>query len=142
MRKQVYDSQVAGWSPTDKYQAINLNRVNNSHFARDEKTIEIRGIRPQKDAKEFLTLIEVIDGRLQFLKNQKTALALHLPPALGQAFVTAEMLERHLQYISDSGMSVKDYLQNFNLPPSAILLLGDAGYTRAGDLYCRKVWVH
>jgi len=64
---EVYTANPADWSPSHKYQNINLTRVG----LKSDATVEIRGFHAQKDATHFVAVTELLDKRIEWIKAQK-----------------------------------------------------------------------
>jgi hypothetical protein len=109
LRKEVYNYHRHGWAPADKYHALNVNRINDRNFPEEAKTLEVRSIRPQKSAAEFLALIEVIDGRLELNKTRKTSLELKLSQVDYYQGFDSKAFQKHLKYIGEAGVEPRDY---------------------------------
>jgi hypothetical protein len=109
LRKEVYNYHKHGWAPADKYHALNVNRINDGHFPEEAKTLELRSIRPQKSAAEFLALIKVIDGRLELNKTRIAPLELRLPKVGYYEGIDSKAFQKHLTYIAEAGVDPREY---------------------------------
>lgn len=109
LRKEVYNYHKHGWEPADKYHALNVNRINDRRFAEESKTLELRSIRPQKSAAEFLALIEVIDGRVELNKTRSAPLELNLPRVGYYEGLDSKAFQKHLSYVAEAGVEPKEY---------------------------------
>ncbi len=68
--KKVHKRTVMKWTPAHKYQGINLSRVVKD-MPYDERTIELRFIRPQQSGEQFKLTAEMITRRVEFLREQR-----------------------------------------------------------------------
>jgi len=57
LQDKVYFETPTGWDPPKKYQAFNVTRIVNNRTPVEEKTIEIRAIRPQQSIDDFIRQI-------------------------------------------------------------------------------------
>lgn len=67
--KKVYYKNPYNWEPGYKYQALNLSRTVNVDLNEDQKTIEIRALRSQRSAEEYINLLTLFESRIQYLKT-------------------------------------------------------------------------
>lgn len=69
IHKYTYTSSTAsGWGGADYYHAIRLQR---SESINEASTVEIRAFRPQATVDEFVLQLELIQGRIDFLKGKR-----------------------------------------------------------------------
>lgn len=141
LRKEVYNHHEHKWSPPDKYQALNLNRVNDPHFKMDQKTIEVRCVRPQKDAQEFLAVIEVLDGRIELNKTRSQPLALRMPEVSYYQRVQSTDLKKHLEYVAEAGIEPKKYAAQYKSLPEN-WARSFAASTLAITQFCSRIFTH
>ena len=74
IQNEVYTDTIGlGISKSDayKYQAINLSRIVDNAVDFKDKTIELRGIRPQKNLQEFFLEIEMFQKRVAYVGEFK-----------------------------------------------------------------------
>jgi hypothetical protein len=116
MSARVYDYNVKNWHPPQKYQAININRVGSKHFDISEQTIEVRSIRAQKSAAEFLAVVRVLEGRIELNKTRTQPLALD-KAVLNPKHIENQSLtmKKHLDYVAESGVSPEEYIRDYRL---------------------------
>jgi len=116
IRNRVYDYNIADWYPPQKYQAININRVGSKAFDISEQTIEVRSIRPQKSAAEFLAVVRVLEGRIELNKTRTLPLALD-KAKLHSARIESDSItmKKHLDYVAESGVSPEEYVRDYRL---------------------------
>ena len=69
IREKAYNYQKANWGPTEKYQAINIERMVVEGFDASEETVEIRCIRPQQSAEQFGLIANLFKKRMNYLKR-------------------------------------------------------------------------
>ena len=67
MTDDVYYRNPADWGPPEKYQNINLTRVP----LKEDATVEIRGLKAQASAENFVMLTEMFDRRIESLKGME-----------------------------------------------------------------------
>jgi hypothetical protein len=69
IEEQVYTETFYYKFGPKKYQAINLNRTANLNIPSSDRTVEIRSFAPQKDLNEFLLILELLEGRLAYVRK-------------------------------------------------------------------------
>ncbi len=111
-------------------QALNVTKL--LDLSKDDAPMEIRAIRAQKTVYEFIQLIEIFEGRIEFLKRQKGPIVLDLPTLdrLGQN----EALSRFERYLGESGLKSQSYS---NLLPTQWPSL-NAG--SSSGIQCRQIF--
>jgi hypothetical protein len=116
IRTRVYDYNLANRHPPQKYQAININRVGSKDFDISEQTIEVRSIRPQKSAAEFLAVVRVLEGRIELNKTRTQPLALD-KAGLNPTRIESHSLtmKKHLDYVAEAGVSPEEYVRDYRL---------------------------
>ncbi len=67
--EQVYTANPYNFTPTAKYQALNLNKMLRPNES--ERTVEIKGIRAQKDVGEYIALLRIFRARINFLYQRR-----------------------------------------------------------------------
>ncbi|MGE3263288.1 MAG: hypothetical protein AB7K68_16020 [Bacteriovoracia bacterium] len=101
VRDDVYLRAPCQWSAKAKYQAVCLTRVTEP-MNEAYRTVEIRAIRPQKDAAEFILELELIEGRLDFIRNAKTLIPYRLNRPIPKN--RAEIVAAFRNYVTEMGM--------------------------------------
>lgn len=105
---EVYTANPADWSPSHKYQNINLTRVG----LKSDATVEIRGFHAQKDATHFVALTELLDQRIEWIKTQKN---IFFDPKLAFEGVSSKMITNRLwKYSFEAGVEF-DRLKNYSM---------------------------
>lgn len=113
VESRVYSrTMVRGWTPTEKYQALNLTRLTNPQLPWEQKTIELRFFDAQKDVGEFIRIIEVLEGRIAFLRKKPGLVALE-EPGNHTARETAARLEK---YARESGSTAGNLRATVQVP--------------------------
>lgn len=95
-------------APGERYQALSLNRINskNSRTYGDNKTIEIRGLRAQKNFDYFLKQITLFEKRFEYLsKLQTNPSFLDVPMPTSRA----SMVRAFHQYVTEAGLPWAEY---------------------------------
>ena len=105
IQNEVYDWHRAGWGPTEKYQAFNITRLADPSWSPEERTFEIRSLRPQMSAAQFIALINLFEGRIEYLKTLKEPVALKIP----KAQTNREMYTSFSKYVADAGIDFKGF---------------------------------
>lgn len=107
VRTEVYDVTSYAWAtPTTKYQAFNLDRIGNSKFEEAHQTFEIRAMRGQESAQEFLDQIRLLDSRLDHLTRSGKPVTLALSELNLRSDQKAEQFHA---YVTESGLSFGPY---------------------------------
>ncbi len=102
------------WVPAEKYQAINITRIVNPDVPDEERTMEIRSLRPEKSADDFIRLITLFDTRIQKLK-ELSKLNKAVPYLRSQARTSVmekdpqRMVDEFYSYVTSSGLNWSDY---------------------------------
>lgn len=90
---------VSGWTPVEKYQALNLTRLADPNVPWAVKTLELRFFAGQQNVEEFLELVQLFEGRIEFLRKefdprkQRPPLLVHQSLKIYDAAQTATRLE-------------------------------------------------
>jgi hypothetical protein len=106
VRNEVYDVTLASASPTTKYQAFNVNRIGAREFTADQQTFEIRAMRGQESAKDFVDQTKLLEARLEYVNSAASPVPLKLK--LGAASLE-EKAERFYQYVTETGLDFAPY---------------------------------
>jgi len=88
-----------------KYNAINLRRTAKYGFARS-KTVELRAIRTQLSADEYLLHLRLIEPRLTYLKSLKDPVPFLNSPIPTQ---TEEKVRAFHRYVTESGLDWEEF---------------------------------
>ncbi|MDR3606537.1 MAG: hypothetical protein P4M08_04050 [Oligoflexia bacterium] len=111
---EVYDTTVdKKIAPPQKYQAFNVTRIVNGEFGEKEQTIEIRAMRPQASADEFIDETRLIQMRLEFLRAHPDPIPVKLvnPRTLNNS----EIVTRFYKYVVETGLPFEPYAKYLNL---------------------------
>lgn len=95
-----------------KNRAVNLMRMDlrfKDVIATIARTLELRGRRPQKNAKDFIAQVELLDARLHVLKVQSHNLAIEPPKGVPENKINADDVARFQRYVGESRLDFKDY---------------------------------
>jgi hypothetical protein len=87
---------------------IDLQTITRKDFPQDQKRIEVRAHRSQKNAEEFYKLIKLYDGRIAYLEKLKAPINLSPIPVHTAPESQVRNFER---YVVESGEDFQDYLQ-------------------------------
>lgn len=79
----------------DKYQSLNLLRI--SQMPQEEKTIEFRSVHEVGSAEEFLSLAEMIEGRLEYLKTREELIPFKKIIPIGSVQAAIDLFYRYSQ---------------------------------------------
>lgn len=108
IQKEVYYANPRRWNPPEKYQALNVTRMVDPDVDEGERTFELRAFPGQKNAREFLLQIHLLDMRLERLRNMKGRLAYLPTPITLPADLKAA---RFYRYVTDAGLRWEDYAE-------------------------------
>lgn len=86
-----------------RYSAINLDNIKSTGIY----TIELRGIRPQSTAREYLLLVLLFQARIDYLKQFKTPIK-YSPPNLNKMSLN-QMSQRYADFVTETGLRFDVY---------------------------------
>ncbi len=128
IREGTYDYQVANWGPTEKYQAINIERMVVEGFEASEETIEVRSIRPQQNGEQFALIANLFKKRMEYLKRQrKQGSVLKLNHVTGMT--VEQKFQSFIRFITEADEDPADY---FRILPAEYL---DLAWKKLEQLY-------
>lgn len=113
--ERVYSRNVSGWKPVEKYQGVNLTRIINDDIPAAQKTVEIRSLRPQQSADQFVLLAKLFKKRRDFLKVLRGR---GPPPEIEDvSYLTSKkkQFQKFVRYLEDTDLNPERYL---NLLPT------------------------
>lgn len=116
------------WHP--KYVAFNIERMIDPAIPEGERTVEIRSIRTQLSADQFVKLTELFEKRMEFLKGLNRPIEFHNPKVPRLLKEKAAMFH---DYISEAGLDPKDY--EFILPKPWKKHFNEESAAR-----CKNIW--
>lgn len=87
------------------YQALAIKEPHIPQRAR----LEIRAMRSQRSAEEFILLAEILEARIKYLKSLPSEKTLRVEKNLRTEFTDQELVERFRQYLSEAGLSWEKY---------------------------------
>lgn len=100
LQTRVYtETLIQGWTPTEKYQAVNVTRLADDKVPWSQKTVELRFLAGQKSVNEFIELAWLFEGRIEFLKTKK-GLIQHQPL---QRFSISQTVSRLEAFTREAG---------------------------------------
>lgn len=101
-----YEAYFRDWYPSAKYQAVNLSRINDEYFAPEEQTIEMRALRAERSADEYIKLARLFQKRMEYLSKLKER-----PAYLDNdvPHFIADRVESFRRYVVESGLEWDDY---------------------------------
>ncbi len=106
---RVYYANLSGWTPTEKYQNINLTRINRYAYDFDRQTIEIRAFKAQSNVEEFLKEITLLQKRIDFLQKNEGRVA--LVRSIVSPKDELEAARRFYQFVTETELKWDDYKQ-------------------------------
>ncbi|MCO5143617.1 MAG: hypothetical protein M9962_11050 [Oligoflexia bacterium] len=99
--ERVYTKTLKYMSPKH-YQAMKMRRVYDEIF-QNQKTVEMRAVRPQQSVEQYLVELELLEERLKYLKRWKGRLPLDLPIELAKEPI--DKLTNFYIYVREMGYS-------------------------------------
>lgn len=113
----VYTSNLADQSaePPSHNQAINLDAAQSHEFPKKDRQLEIRAVRSQASAEEFILLAELFTARIQYLRTQKLPESFTAPTIHNATW--REKIDAFRLYVSETGLEPERFLPL--LPASA-----------------------
>jgi hypothetical protein len=108
-------TEIYTWTPEDlpqnayHYQAVGLKKLNKASFPATDAPFEIRAMFPQASEDDFILIGEMIERRIQFLKNQPGQLTyLNIPiPEDGLGY--QRIVDVYYKYITEMGLDWDRY---------------------------------
>jgi hypothetical protein len=100
---EVQDYNPRGWTPTAKFQALNLLRIVDPNLPEHERTLEIRALRAQRNMEEYILTLELFQTRLDFLEKQKGPIPFNMPTM--ERMTPAQSEIRYRAYVETAGGS-------------------------------------
>lgn len=138
VQKRVYTSTlISGWEPVEKYQALNVTRLADPKVPWTAKTLELRFFAGQRNVGEFLELIQLFEGRIEFLRKEfdprarQAALLEYKALEKFTAEQTAKRLETFARQAGSAGTLVHGSLQSSAVKASLPL----TGAVRCGRVF-------
>lgn len=93
----------------EKYQAVNLTRTVNPTVDLPDKTVEIRALRAQRSAAEFVQIAQLFQARIEMLKHEPD-LAYDDAQVRGSGHSDPKaVLDAFRQYVEQAGLAFSDY---------------------------------
>lgn len=92
--------------------SLDLSTFKNDSFSQKERRVEVRAHRAQSSADEFIDLLNLYEGRLNYLRSIDGPLT--LDPPLEQLSVP-EQLRRYKTYVEESGLNFERYRGHLRL---------------------------
>ncbi|MFK7873276.1 MAG: hypothetical protein AB8C84_08915 [Oligoflexales bacterium] len=111
--RQPTEKDPEAWFPPQKYQAMNLTRLVSQDYTPSEKTIEIRSLRPQKDANDLIRILTLLEKRLELIKSYLDPIP-YEPDDRGLEFLSKKKLMERARcelksYVEGAGLNFKNY---------------------------------
>lgn len=133
IRSEVYDVSVSGTvEPTTKYQAFNVNRIGNDDFDLKSQTFEIRAMRGQESALDYLILTRLIEARLEYIKTQPS-----IKIELVKTYNEEQRAEKFYRYVVETGLDFTPY-EKFLTPQQKVFLPGII--SRYNQKFCQELF--
>lgn len=101
--KETYAKDPDWQKHNTHYQALKVSRINDPFIDFDQKTIEIRGISPQKDIDTFILQMELFLGRIEYLKTRTDFI--EYKPEKYRESTDQEMVDSFYEYVTEAGLS-------------------------------------
>lgn len=111
IQNEVYNWHPAGWTPSEKHQAMNITRIADINWNENERTIEVRSIRPQKSVAEYQMLTQLLEGRIEFIKTRKEPITLNIPQHQNEQ----EKYEHFAKYAGDAGIDFYEFRKSMKI---------------------------
>ncbi len=96
----------AKWGPVEKYQALNLTRVVEKDLPIEDRTIEIRAIRPQGSPEALLLQARLFEERINFLNKQTGAIPIKDNM---DTYTPRQKFIYFKNYVEETGLKWADY---------------------------------
>ncbi|MBX3040246.1 MAG: hypothetical protein KF789_05990 [Bdellovibrionaceae bacterium] len=112
---------ISDWTPTEKYQALNVTRLADPKIPWAAKTLELRFFAGQQSVGEFLELIQLFEGRIEFLEKEFSSRGRKQPLLEYQALQkfsteqTAARLETFARQAGSAGTLLHGSIQSSSL---------------------------
>lgn len=102
--RSVYTENLAPMSdePASHNQAINLDAAMTHEFPKKDKQLEIRAVRAQRNAEDFILLAELFSARIRHLRTQPLPERFDAPHIQDAAWV--DKVEAFRRYIAETGL--------------------------------------
>lgn len=98
------NGKVKGGGGKARFQAVSVAYADSRD--RDKRRIEIRGVRAQASADEFISEARLIDRRIEYLRGLKGLIPLRIP---AETLCGEEVLERFARYVEAAGLPLEPY---------------------------------
>lgn len=109
INKKVYITSFCDVDPSSKFQALCLNRTADKQFKPQDMTVEIRSVRTQVTAEEFLKELKLFQSRIDYLSkvtaNGKNVAFLDATDKMSDK----EMVNAFYRYVKESGLDWEEY---------------------------------
>jgi hypothetical protein len=132
IQDEVYNWHRANWSPPKKYQAFNVTRLADLKWAPEERTFEIRSIKPQRSLAEYLALTNLLEGRIEYLRTKKSPVPLRIPGTM----TPRQGYESFARFSAEAGIDFGRFRQIMKLGSVA-----NAVAVQTPKLLCFKLFV-
>lgn len=100
--KETYANDPDWQKHNTHYQALKVSRINDPFIEMNQKTIEIRGIRPQKDIDTFILQMELFLARIEYLKT-RTDFIEYKPEKYKEA-TAQDAVDSFYDYVTQAGL--------------------------------------
>lgn len=106
--KRVYTkSHIKEWGAPFHYQAVGLKYVTESNLRSQDRPIELRAIRGQRSAEDFIMVAELIEARIKYMKSLKGPIFYNNTDR--KLFSPIEFRTRFYIFVSESGLDFERY---------------------------------
>lgn len=108
IQEKVYTkSYYAPWGGPHHYQAFGLKYVNKTDLSQKDAPFELRSMWAQPDAETFIKIGELIEARIEFLRNSPQPLI--YTETDKYAFSNDELKTRMFIYVEETGLKFSDF---------------------------------
>lgn len=108
IQNEVYiSSYFAEWGAPEHYQAVGLKYVNQTDLNEKDAPMELRGIRAQSEAADFIKMAELIEARVAYLNKNVSSIIYN--ETKKKVYSKSEVKTRFKLYVEETGLAFKDY---------------------------------
>lgn len=134
VRNEVYNVTIMqDWAPSTKYQAFNVNRIGDRAFDLMIQTFEIRAMRGQESALDFLIQTQLLEARIKYIQSRGKSVEINIP----NVYMTEEAkAEAFYKYVTETGLSFDPYVKLLTPAQRAFL----PGIVARAPSLCRRIF--
>ncbi len=101
IQREVYTSSFKPGNAGLHYQAVSMKYIVQRDFPKEDQPLEIRSMFPQRNADDFIRMLELVQLRVAFLRDNK-AKPVYLAPTR-QEYTPREIVSRYYKYVVEAG---------------------------------------